>query len=85
MYADLGEPAKALQYHQEALQIFRELSNLPEVARQLGNIAKLHLQLNNVKQAKTAIQEALTIQNLAQFKSLHGWILELQKKVGSSE
>jgi len=57
----LGEYDKAIQYHSDALSLFREVGNLREVCNALGNLGLDYIKSKQNQQAKNVLDEALTL------------------------
>src|SRR5262249_26030965 len=61
VYGVLGQSDKALDHFAQALTIFRKLGDLNNVAVVLEKRARVELQLGNLIQARTDIQESLSL------------------------
>ena len=70
IYADKGEPDTALQYHQDALKIDREIGYKQGEASDLGNIGIIYSDKGEADTALQYLKDAIEI--LDRFGLIHG-------------
>jgi tetratricopeptide (TPR) repeat protein len=60
-YSHLGEPRKAIEYHEQALKISREIDNKRGEGADLGNLGSVYSQLGKKRRAIEYYEQALKI------------------------
>ncbi|HHV24589.1 MAG TPA: tetratricopeptide repeat protein, partial [Methanosarcina sp.] len=60
-YSDLGEPRKAIEYHEQALKISREIGNRRGEGNHLGNLGNAYRNLGEPRKAIEFLKESLAI------------------------
>ena len=60
-YADLGEVERAIEYHEQALSIHREVKNRQGEGNALGNLGGAYYRLGEVERAIEYHEQALKI------------------------
>ena len=60
-YADLGEVERAIEYHEQALSIHREVKNRQGEGSTLGNLGSAYANLGEVERAIEYFEQALKI------------------------